>query len=377
MEPEKQNQATVNQDVSPLAKDMTYGEKQYDFVFNKMLNFWVNLTTSAAFSLWTAHSMSKIKLPGMKEAATPRTIQENLADKIENSFIIRSMAETDKTARRNRAFSMAETLTLVTPGHFIMIPSVWLGAKIKPAFVRWMDKRHYGPGSENDPSLEYRHQLIDAEAKPTFLGAVVGRIGTVAMTQLTARFVGTDNNFVNKIGKSTGIKSLEESKGLNQYAGKIGDAVGDGIANIAPATTGKINAHLSEPRYTWSEAQRAAGQANGSYNRGVQNFIKYTAMDTLYTLVTAGSIHPIMRMVRKIPGMTYTNKPPVPQHIISDDGDVTRVKAPRNPLVERTVAASANDNAYTNDNELPQAAVSQIHHQARIHDAPAHAVQAG
>lgn len=372
MEPEKQNQATVNQDVSPLAKDKTYGEKQYDFVFNTVLNFWVNLTTSAAFSLWAAHSTGKV--PFMKEGTTPRMVQQNLANYLEDSWMMKFIK--DPEVRKERAFARAETLTLVTPGHFIMIPSVWLGAKIKPAFVRYMDKRHYGAGSENDPSLEYRHQLIDAEAKPTFLGAIVGRVGTVAATQVTAALVGTDNNLVNKLGKSVGIQGIAESKGLNQYAGKIGDSIGDGIHSIAPKTVNRINDKLSRS-LDWSEAQCKAGKAVGPYNRGLQNFIKFTAMDTLYTAVTAGSIHPIMRLVRKLPSMTYTTKPPVPKHIISDDGDITRVKAPRNPLVERAESLSANDNLFTNDNELPNRAVSQIHHQDRIHDAPATAIQAG
>jgi hypothetical protein len=359
MELKEHNQATESPDISPLAKDKTHGEKVYDLVFNKALNFWINLFTSAAFSLWAAHSTHKV--PFMREGTTPRVVQQKLADALEKSWMMRFIK--DDATRQDRAFARAETLTLVTPGHFIMIPSVWLGAKIKPAFVRYFDRKYYGDEAMDDPSLAYRHQLIDAEAKPTLLGATVGRIGTVAATQVTAALIGTDNNLVNKAGKALGIKGIAESKGLNQYAGKIGDTVGDGIRNMAPGTIDKLNNKLSRG-LDWSEAQRKSTRdTSGVYNRGVQNFVKYTALDTLYTMVTAGSIHPIMKMIRNLPGMTYHTRPPVPKTIIHDDGGVTKVRVPTNTLVD-----AVNDNpharAANDDDTVPTTLTSG----AQLHD---------
>lgn len=363
METKEQNQVVENTDISPLAKDKTYGEKKYEFYFNRVLNFWTNLFGSAAFSLWAAHSTGNV--PFMKEGVTPRQVQQNLAQWIEKTPVI-TMMKQGADVQKRRAFSMAETFTLLTPGHFIMIPSVWLGAKLKPFLVRRWDKQHYGPGSENDPTLAYRHRLIDAEAKPTFLGAVVGRFGTVLATQATARLIGSDENFVNTLGKKTGARWAEKFPGMNPLAEIAGDKIGDGLAGVAPGPVGWMNNRASNLKLDWSEAQKAAGRS-GTYNRMTQNYIKYTAMDTLYTLVTASTIHPIMRIVQRIPSMTYTTQAPVDTKIIHNDGDVTQVRAPRNPLVD-----SVNDNIpVANDTApLPGNIASHVQLDSRVKSHP-------
>lgn len=340
----KQSQATENHQISPLAKDKTYGEKKFDFIFDKLLNFTVNLLNSAGFSLWATHYTGKV--PFMKEGTTPRVMQQRLADAIEQSSIMKLIK--DPVVRQERAYARAELLTLLTPGHFIMIPSVWLGAKIKPWFVKREDRKHYGAAADSDPTIQYRHALVEAEAKPTFLGALVGRAGTVVATQITAGLIGTDRNFINKLGERTGIETLANSKGINQYAGQIGDKLGDGLVSLAPNASARVNRWLGEPNFTWSNAQIAAGKNTVPYNRGLQNLVKFTAMDTLYTAVTAGTIRPIMRLLQHVPGMTYRTRPPVDPRIMDATGNIVKVRPPRSPLAD-----SANDNlAAANDSDL-------------------------
>lgn len=358
MEVKQQDSKTQIDDVSPLVRDKTYGERMYDTVFNKGINFWVNLLTSAAFSLWAASSRTKIKLPGMHEAATPSVVQTKLIDRVENSFIIKSMKNAMPETKRQRAVAVSEVFTLLLPGHLIMIPSVWLGAKIKPAFVRWFDKRHYGDNAEADPSIKYRHELVDAEARPTLLGATVGRLGTMATTMTVSRLIGSENSAINK------VKGMEKFPGLNQVAYRTGSIVGEGLEQEVQSIN-RLNTRLSK-RFDWSEKQIERGLNQGTYNRALPDYIGFTAMDTLYTLVTASVIHPIMWGLRKIPGMTYTTRPPVEKKFTNETGDVTKVQVPRNRMAAVPQAEVAPTAPAPEDK--PTINVSEISHVDRVHN---------
>lgn len=358
----QQHKTTETNTVSPLVKDKTYGERVYNLVFNEGLNFWVNLLTSAGFSLWASSSRSHIKLPGMAEAATPRTIQNKLIDRVENSFIIKSMKDATPDTKRKRAVAVSEVFTLLMPGHIIMIPSVWLGAKIKPAFVRYFDKKHYGEDVENDPSIAYRHAVVDAEAKPTLLGAIVGRLGTMTTTMTASRLIGSEESYVNKFGEKHNIEAAKNFPGLNQVASRIGTVVGEGMTQEV-ALVGKINSRLSK-RFDWSEKQIERGLNKGTYKSAVPDYIGFTAMDTLYTLITASVIHPIMAVLRHVPGMTYTTAP-APEKVITPAGEV-KVRVPRNRMAlapQAEIAPAADSQPKINVSEIKHLDRVNNHHQ--------------
>lgn len=360
MQDKQQDSKTRTHDVSPLVRDKTYGERVYGAVFNQGINFWANLLVSAGFSLWAASSRTKIKLPGMAEAATPSVVQTKFIDKVENSFIIKSMKNAEPEMKRKRAVAVSEVFTLLLPGHLIMIPSVWLGAKIKPAFVRYFDKKHYGENAENDPSIAYRHDVVDAEARPTLLGATVGRIGTMATTMTVSRLIGSEQSALNKVA------GFKDFPGLNQVASRVGTVVGEGMTQEVKAV-GALNNKLSK-RFDWSEKQIERKLNKGTYNRVLPDYIGFVAMDTLYTLVTASVIHPIMALLSHVPGMTYTTRPPVEKKITTETGDETKLRVPRNrmALAPDMAAQTAPHARVIGDH--PRINVSEVKHLERINN---------
>lgn len=366
----QQDKHSESSAISPLVKDKTYGERVYNAVFNQGINFWANLLLSAGFSLYAANYRHKIKLPSMKEAATPSDIQNKFINRIENSWIIKSMKTDDAVAKNKRATAISEVFTLLIPGHLIMIPSVWLGAKIKPAFVRYFDNKHYGENAEQDPSILYRHQMIDAEAKPTLLGATVGRIGTMMTTTTASRLIGSESNVLNKIGEKHDIAALKDFKGLNPIAKQFGEVMGGGATREIKAVA-RANNKFSKA-FTWSEAQKKdavlRGTTLGEYKQGIQDYTGFVAMDTLYTLVTASVIHPIMAVLRHVPGMTYTTAPK-PEVTTTSTGAM-EVRVPKNRMA---LAPSVNDEKTeqaaqaSTGNDTPNLKISGIKHLDRIH----------
>lgn len=366
----QQDKATEAKDVSPLVRDKTYGERVYNSVFNKGLNFWVNLLASAGFSLFASNYAHKIKLPGMKTGATPSDIQNGLITRIQDSWIIKSMKTDNTTVRHDRAKAISEVFTLLIPGHVIMIPSVWLGAKIKPAFVRYFDKKHYGENAEQDPSIAYRHDVVDAEERPTLLGAVVGRIGTMATTMTASRLIGSKDNFVNTVGKKQDIESLKNFKGINPIAKQMGEVIGGGAVEKISVVS-KLNDRVSK-NLDWPTAQRDAAKEAGltlpTYKQGLQDYTGFVAMDTLYTLITASVIHPIMAVLRHVPGMTYTTRPPVDKQITTETGDTTKLRVPKNRMaVTPALAEEAAPQAPMVEGQ-PKINVSEIKHLERINN---------
>jgi len=295
---------------SPLAKEQTYGERMYDAVFNQGINFWINLTASAAFSFWVAHSQNKIKLPFTKgEGIVPRDIQVKLGNWIEKQFFMQTMK--NPTTRMERSQSMSGTLTLLTPGHFILLPSVWLGPKIKAPFVKFFNRMHYGDEAMEDPTLQQRHQLIAEEARPTFAGAVVGRAGSVLATQIFARTIGTPDNWLNIVGRKLNIGWMQKFGGMDPMAETIGETVGNDIQRLAPKFTENVNEQFADKNYNWSYKQMGDPNLNtsGRYNQSLQNFGRYVGQDVLYSVITSVTVHPIINTLKNfIPGLTYKPK---------------------------------------------------------------------
>jgi hypothetical protein len=253
-EQKKDQQAPV---ISPLANEKTYGERVYSRVFDWGLNYWTNLLASAGFSHWVSNSTNQLQI---LNGNSPRDIQTRLgkwisnrpfmegyknsellkhggieaAEKISKGLINAEEAgalikSASAIAERNlgkRGFAMAESLTLLVPGFAVMIPSVWLGAKIKPWLVEKLNQRHYGTDAMDDPSLKARHEALRAEERPTLLGTIIARLGTVLAVQGTAKFIGSESNTINTIGKWTNNESLKKFPGINNSAAEFGEKLG-------------------------------------------------------------------------------------------------------------------------------------------------------
>lgn len=283
----------------------THGEQMHHAIFNSSINFWLNLTASAAFSFWVAHSHNKIKLPGMKEAASPSKIQEVFGDWLLTTPIFKgAVARKGPEKASHNAHAFAEVATLLTPGFAIMVPSVWLGEKFKKPIVRYFDQQKYGDRPEDNPLIAERYALIDQQPKPTLLGSTVARVGSMALTLTTSRLIGAENNWLNGIGKAVHQGKLPEiaadanfmvrglhgagnfvaaplSKvgfisdagkavhdkfpGVNPIAGKIGDYFGDLTTKILPDKwVNGLESFFTNHNYRWSRDQikRAKDIAN-------------------------------------------------------------------------------------------------------------------
>lgn len=310
--------------ISPLANERTYGERVYSNVFDWGLNYWTNLISSALFSQWAEHATRPVKIPFlMKEAATPRQIQENLAGWLrekdpmmksfeKKAFESNAAAEAEAIVAK-QAMTRARSLTLLTPGFAVMIPAVWLGAKIKPWFVEHFNRSHYGAEAMEDPSLNARHEAIRAEECPTLAGTVMARMGTVLAVQATAQLAGNEKNLIRKLGAKNfgGVDPVAEKLGTT-----LGDALPQSIQNAANRTASRAG-------LDWSNEQKTKGMANGNYTRAAQDFSRFVTTDTIYTLVSALTIRPLISVLKHLPLMSY--KPKVHPSSATFDGNAIKV----------------------------------------------------
>lgn len=338
MDHDPQKKADDTPVISPLAKDKTYGERWYHSVFDWGLNYWTNLLASAGFSQYAEHATRPVKVLGMKEAASPRDLQQKLAGWLrDHDPLMKSLQKKVEASEglakateviAERSMARARSITLLLPGFLVVIPTVWLGAKIKPWFVETLDKRHYGDDAMTDPTLVARHQAIRAEARPTFLGAFIGRLGTMFAVQFTAQAVGSRNNFVNKIGEKYGNESLKKFgiDPLTESAGKIlGGTMPLGLRE-------RYNAFARRRGFDWSEEQRLSLGKTGPYSTATEDLGRFIAADTVYTLVTALTIHPVLKLLQYVPLMSY--KPKVPANSATFDSNYN-IKVPSNRYADK------------------------------------------
>ena len=295
----------------------THGEKMHHAIFDSSLNFWANLIASAAFSYWAAHSHNKIKLKigpiepinfkGLDINHSPSEIQTNMGNWLLKTPLFKGLVTKDAEKARKRSHAVAEVLTLLTPGFAIMIPSVWLGEKYKSSIVRYFDKQKYGENPEDNPVIAERYAILDSEKKPTLLGAVTARFGTMALTLGTGRLIGSEGNFIHSFGKTMkdgklqlleeaakvpsflqpasnalhainkglhslinkGLEplsktklgqnsghSLEQFPGINPIAGDIGTEIGNVVNRMLPESWSKgIVSFFKRHDYGWSTDQ--------------------------------------------------------------------------------------------------------------------------
>jgi hypothetical protein len=325
----------------------TQGEKFYDMVFNTGINFALNLTVSAMFSHWVKNSTKPVwkDAPFAKEilSRSPIAAYETIVGKLQKAPFMATFKS--DASKREVASKMADLLVLTTPGWAVMVPSVWLGEKFKSDIVHAIDKQHYGREETQPDWVRQRHDTINNGKKPTFLGAFVGRAGTVGMTQLTAYTIGSEKNIFNYLGEKGNVGFLKQFRGLDNWAGKAGDAIGGTIAKTAPELSKTTNKSLRNIGFSFSHEQieaakpalkgdfeaiervrRAGGKTRIGgklYENGLQDFSKYVALDTLYTVVTSATIGPIVSFLKEhVPGMAYTQEP--------RDPPVTRVSGIQN-----------------------------------------------
>jgi hypothetical protein len=259
MADKKQSRTEEKQALSPLSQEMTYGERAHNFIFNNLINFWMNLAVSGLFTYWVMHYQKPVNL-GMIKLPSPSMMQNHVA-----AFIYKlspmswfGAKETfdvtnPPTAPRGKAASnAATTFTLVGAGHPIMIGSVWLGAKFKAPIVKWFNRRHYGDEAMQNDDLRARHAAIEMEERPTFLGAVVGRLGTILATQLATYTVGNPTNVISSLGKIIGINF----PGVDKIAGVVGNNVGEAVQELLPNTMARVDNYLAaDDKYNWSSKQ--------------------------------------------------------------------------------------------------------------------------
>lgn len=293
----------------------------------------------------------------------PSVAQDHLRGIIHDAAFMNVFGEKGSSkARKEVSKVMADGLTLTSAGTFVMIPGVWMAEKMKSKFVRAVDGMHYGAANDTDQSLVDAHARLDAAKKPTFLGYAFGRIGSMAAVQLTGYAIGHDEfNAIKWVGKKTGIKPLQSFQGVDKLSGTIGDALGSAAAASSPALSQKTNAFLSRTGHNWSPAQVEAGEAIGTYNRGLQDFGKYLGLDTLYTAITAATIVPFVGFLkRNVPGMSYRDKQsqPRPENTPATQAVATAYSA---PTARETVSRSEAPRT-----DVPHIRVSDIRGEGRM-----------
>ena len=384
MDRTEQKKDDKNQAISPLAQDKTYGEKVYSGIFDWGLNYWANLLSSAGFSHWAEHSTAQIKAPFMKKSATPRQIQEDLADWFRTKDIFingwdpfkgkspfgegpllkglftktlekEGLAVAESVAAK-RSMARARSITLLAPGFLIMIPSVWLGAKIKPWLVETMNKMHYGAEAMDDPSLKARHEAIRAEDRPTLFGATMARFGSFFAAQTAAQLVGSENNMVNKLGKRLNNEALSNF-GIDESAEKIGEKLG---GMVPDGLQKKFNTFARKNKLNWSKTQIAERGALGEYTNAAQDLGRFIVADTFYTLISMSAVRPALALIKRLPGVSY--KPKVPENSASFEGHT--IKVPSNHYADVADTAPTIDMA---DHTTPATTISNV----REHAAPA------
>lgn len=403
MDRNQQNERDDKQPViSPLANDTTYGEQRFHRIFNVGINFWVNLIASAAFTYWASHSKTPFKIPFIgKESLSPLQRQEHLAEGLHKLPFMKAFGEKLSEKRLSAARTMANVLTLLTAGHFIMIPGVYIGAKLKPKLVEKWDRAHYGDEAMEDPSIKLRHAAVAAEERPTFFGSVMGRVGTVFATQATAYTIGNRNNIPSKLGeKFAALRWFKGLRGIDYFTEMLGSKLGSAFTEIFPNAVAKLNRTLAKKGYGWSSSQlelhpELKNQVYGTVDKikdigggAPEHFGRFLIADITYTVVTACTIKPAINFFKRfIPGMTYKPKITAGQKRTLDSANGINIEvSSRHPLLdmpaqaandeqfsekERTLGKAgtesdlaANDAAY--ENATPHTKINHIHAHSKV-----------
>ena len=351
---------------SRLEAEPTYGEKVYSFVFDNLINFWVNLLFSGAFNYWAHNYTKPLKWLGNK---TPFEYYEKLRHSIE-SGLPKNLKGTDGKPG-TVAGAMANAFTLTAAGHIIMIPSVWLGAKIKAPFVRYFDRMHYGQDAEDDYRIAERHVKIDTAPRPTLFGAVLGRLGSMLATQTYAFTIGGEVNAIRWLGKKLGNQTLQKFSGLDKISESAGILVGRTTVENLPGLSDSSNKWAVKNDFGWSADQLAAGN-KPPYTHFIQDMSRYVFLDVIYTAITASVIHPTIEFLRKsVPGTTYVEK-------LGKYMPKTRYtpKPREHVTVHIKVNGEDTTSVEVNTDEKPKTRIARVENRSTVADAPTREVGA-
>ncbi len=348
---------------SIFAKEKTYGEKKYDFLFGNVTNFWINLLTSAGFAYWVRHA-GPTKNPLNGKTFEPSEVQNKAAGWLERNLNFPA----------TKAASVVNILTLLTPGHIVMIPSVYFGEKYKAGIVKHFNRKHYGDAAMESEELRTRHAQIERAEKPTVWGTVVARAGTAVINSTVTYAVGTEDNWLrNK------VPGMGNFKGLDHIADRGGVAIGTAVETAAPKFFEKATTRLSR-NMKYSSEQIARAEAHPitadpslakindgkPYNSGFNNLLRYITQDVIYTVIAAGVVHPIINVLKHVvPGMTYKPKVKHPTPV------ETPIPAKRYHFDEAQIAPLPNEQQLSN---APSTSVQSIEKQSTITERNEHAL---
>ena len=111
--------------------------------------------------------------------------------------------------------------------------------------------------------------------------------------------------------------------------------MGIAFGNAVPAQMQtRYNNFVARKGLNWSNKQLEANPslAGTPYTNATQDLARFIAMDTIYTLVSALTIRPFLKLLRFVPGMSY--KPKVAANTASFEGE--RIKVPANSYGDAT-----------------------------------------
>lgn len=392
----KTEQSNKNQAASlDLSTNRTFGEKVHHAIFDVGINFILNLTLSAAFTHWVSHSQKSFTLFS-KEFEAPSKIQRKVAKAIHDipgllrPFGKREAYEIDKIPLNNTRVSVATTmsqiLTLTAIGHPIMIPSVWLGAKVKAPMVAWLNRRHYGDEAMQSDDMQKRQAMIDAAERPTLLGATVGRLGTILATQTVGYTIGNASNIIGFTGRKLGIPVIKEFKGLDAVTEWMGEKGGGIVRNMLPKKAEALDIALRDKHefsFSTNQKQMMPALANKPYGTlltnengktiggggGFEHFGRYLISDILYTLVTASTIMPVINFMKHhARGLTYHPTVSADTQAVLDKHQLNaRSYQFSERIPEQALANPADDSRpKANENTIPNTRINRIETQQRI-----------
>lgn len=240
----------------------TWGEETFDSAVYGWGMFGLNLVMSAVITYWAAHNHT-----GQKAYEWLKRVYGRIG--VQSDYM---------------RTTLTNAFTLLSGGHFVALGIVKPGEDHKSEIVRWLDNQHYGENAEENPEIKAAHQRVDREMKPTWIGTFLARMGGWSTVQFVAFGLGNEQkNLVQTLGKKWNKPSWEKFRGIEGYAKDIGTKA----AEISPKFLREGGNKLLQP---------VAGFKD---DMAFQRVVEYSAMDTIYTAITAVTIKPLNSWLMK------------------------------------------------------------------------------
>ncbi|MEJ0010218.1 MAG: hypothetical protein WDN72_06730 [Alphaproteobacteria bacterium] len=333
-----------------LQVEPTFGEKLHHYLFNIAINFGATLAISGLFVFWVKHSIRPLPQAFFK-GKLPSEYHQYVRAQFQKLPFVKMFANPEKVAN-----IMADALSINLPGTLTILPSAYFGAKYKAPIVEAIDRHHYGADAEDDPRIVERHRLIHEEHKPTLLGAVLARIGSMTASVATSWAIGAPDNLVRRFGRNN--SAIGEFQGVDAMAVRVGRNIGSAMGRAAPGINQKVDKAFDRMGVDW--AHEVAGHEK--LNSALEGWMHYTALDVMYTLVTSTTIHPFVRLIGKLPFMSYKENRLLKHH-----------PDPEPAIAPLPTAVAALPPPEAKRDERPQTSVSSVQAAQRIDTPAAHA----